>query len=506
MTEGRRQVVFFAGIAALLLYSFPYFEAIRSANELPRVYLTQAIVDEGTFAIDSGVRRWGATADVSPAGGHHYSNKAPGSSFLAIPGYLALKGVKAVVGGEPSLAEMTWVARVSTGVVPTLLFLRLFFQFLGRFVRDAGVRRLVVGAYALGTMAMTYSVLFIAHQLSAVCIATGYILATRVVDDESDARWMFLAGLAAGMAPLVDYQAAFAGIPIAVYVVIRMVRRRQGIIAPVAWASAGAAIPVALLLIYHWKAFGSPWTTGYAASETFAHFHQRGFLGLDQFRVEALLGSMIAPDNGLLVFSPMVLLAVAGWAIMLKNPETRGHGALTLAIVLLYVAFISSLIFWRGGWQMGPRYITAMLPFAFIPVAVFAGAAERSWLLRGIVVATALIGIAVYAISCAEFPHFPEKFKNPIYEVTFRLIRDGHAPYNAGWLLGLRGLASLLPYLAGLLAFAGWLSMPSRNRVRSAALGWGLAVLVIAGYSAFPGGGERADVAYERWVAGVMPK
>ena len=40
------------------------------------------------------MKRWGTTADVSPGpdGRHHYSNKAPGSSMLAIPGYLVLHG------------------------------------------------------------------------------------------------------------------------------------------------------------------------------------------------------------------------------------------------------------------------------------------------------------------------------------------------------------------------------------------------------------------------------
>src|SRR5690606_6933395 len=59
---------FAAALAFLYVYSFPYFAETRHANELPRAYLTRAMVDDGTFAIDSGVRRWGSTADVSPYG------------------------------------------------------------------------------------------------------------------------------------------------------------------------------------------------------------------------------------------------------------------------------------------------------------------------------------------------------------------------------------------------------------------------------------------------------
>ena len=41
-----------AAIVLLYLYNFPYFAGINSANELPRIYLTMAIVDRGALNID----------------------------------------------------------------------------------------------------------------------------------------------------------------------------------------------------------------------------------------------------------------------------------------------------------------------------------------------------------------------------------------------------------------------------------------------------------------------
>src|SRR5688500_9561709 len=105
-------------IAVAYLYIFPYFPKIRSANELPRVYLMQAIADDHTFAIDRGVARWGGTADVSPSHGHQYSNKAPGSSMLAAPAYLAVR----TVAGTPSLPVSMWIARTVAGIAPMLVF------------------------------------------------------------------------------------------------------------------------------------------------------------------------------------------------------------------------------------------------------------------------------------------------------------------------------------------------------------------------------------------------
>jgi len=326
-----------------------------------------------------------------------------------------------------------------------------------------------------------------------------------VLDDAWDPRWMLAAGLAAGAAPLIDYQAAFAGVPVAIWVIARLRRdpRRWQIVAA---AAVGAALPIALLLWYHAVAFGSPFRTGYAASTTFAHFHQKGLLGMDRLRAEAFWGSTFAADNGLFVFCPMLLAAIPGWWLLARRPAERGQAVVTLAVAVIYLLFVSSLNFWRGGWQMGPRYVTVMLPFWLPAVAAAATAAERRWWTRGIVVGLVAVGVVVYATSCALYPHFPDRFPNPLYEVTFRLLREGHVPWNLGWILGLRGLASLIPYALVVGGLWLWAALPERRAWRSALLGAALAAAILGAYSAFPRGGPGEDAAYRRWVAGAMPR
>jgi hypothetical protein len=492
-----------AGLLAFLyLYPFPYFEEMRSANELPRIYLTSAMVDEGRFAIDTGVRAHGTTVDVSPSGGHFYSNKAPGSSMLAVPVYVLLK---AVTGGEPSLAHKTWAFRIATGVLPTLLFLLLLWRFLVRFTGDGGGRPAALAGYAAGSMAMIYSVLFVSHQLSAVCIASAWMLSVWVVEDGRDVRLLAAAGFLAGAAPLVDYQAAFAGVPLAAYLIWKLggsAPRRLGALALVTISSLP---PIALLLFYHWRAFGHPLRTGYAASETFAHFHQRGFLGMDRLRWEAFIGSTVAPDNGLLFLCPMLLLALPGFVLLARrrDPWTL---AITASVAVIYLLFISSLSFWRGGWQVGPRYITVMLPFVLVPVAVTLAAADRATGWRGELawagaVALVAASILVYSLSAAVFPHFPETFENPVHELVLRLLAAGHVPYNAGWLVGLRGLASLVPYLAALAALLLLIAVPRPARWRAGLAGLVLAAGLLALYRAAPEGGRAAARSYARIVS-----
>ncbi len=500
-------LVGFAALVGLLyLYPFPYFEAMGSANELPRIYLTTAMVDEGTFAIDHGVADYRKQyrhepVDTSPSGGHHYSNKAPGSSMLAIPAYLLLKGVCALSGTEPSMAQKTWAFRVATGVVPTLLFLLLFWRFLARFAPEEKARRLALAGYAAGSMAFIYSILFISHQLSAVAIASAWIVAVWVVEGALGRRWLPVVGLLAGTAVLCDYQAAFAGVPVAVYLVWKLVGKPPRRWLDVGLAALGAVPPIALLLVYHAHAFGSPWKTGYAASEAFAHFHQKGFLGMDRLRGEAFIGSTVAPDNGLFFLCPMLLLVVPGLVLLFRRGD-RWTAGVCGAVVVIYLLFISSLSFWRGGWQVGPRYITVMLPFAMVPVAVAIQAAHdaapaRWWWWAG-AVALVAFSIAVYALSAATFPHYPETFKNPFHELVLRLIAEGRSPWNAGWLVGLRGIASLIPYLFAVAGLVLLIAIPRRDRLLPGAVGLAAAILLVALTSLAPHGGVPAARSYQR--------
>ncbi len=477
-------------IVAAYLYVFPYYPGIHSANELPRVYLVRAIADDHTFAIDRGVQAWGATADVSPYQGHQYSNKAPGSSLLVAPFYAAVSAF-----GDPGLAGTMWLCRVIGGVIPMALFLVLLSRFLARFSSSEEVRRLVLVAYALGSMAMTYSLLYYSHQLAAICIASAWIFAMDVLDRRRGAWLMAAVGALAGAAPLVDYQAAFAGVPLAVYVVWRMWRwPRRELVRALAIAAAAAAIPISILLWYHAVCFGSPWRTGYDASETFAQFHRHGFLGITTLRAKAFWGSLFAADNGLFALSPWWLLALPGGVVLWRRGE-RALVATCAAIAIVFVLFVSSINFWRGGWGVGPRYITAMLPF-LLPLVVAACDALRTRpLVLGAAAGLVAAGIAIYVLSAATMPYWPDSLRDPLYEVTFRLFGDRAFAPNVASACGISGLAGILPFLAAAFGVAGW-AIARACGWRGLAIACAVAIAILAAFALVPHGGPEAERAY----------
>jgi hypothetical protein len=495
-----RQLGWLVAIAVAYLYVFPYFPRIQSANELPRVYLVKAMADDHTFAIDRGVARWGGTADVSPYKGHQYSNKAPGSSLVVVPFYVAVRAAF----GEPSLAATLWLCRFIAGVIPALWFLWLLWGFLERYAPDPAIRRLVLVAYGLGSMAMTYALLYYSHQLSTVCIAAAWIYALDVIDRRRGLRAMVAVGLLAGAAPLVDYQAAFAGVPLLVYLVVRMWGRRE-LLPALGIAAACAAIPIVILLAYHAACFGSPFRTGYDTSETFAHFHKQGFLGMRSLRWVAFRGSLWMPDNGLLVLSPWVLLAIPGGVVLWRRGD-RGLVITIAAIALIYILFITSITFWRGGWGVGPRYITVMLPFLLPLVA----AALQAWCERPLVVGavsgTIVSSVVIYCLAQVTFPYWPDSLKNPFVETTLRLLADNAVAPNVGSALGITGIVGTLPYLAtvgGLLGLALWRAGGWRTTV--VACGVGCAIL--AGFLLIaPRTGPHAERAYVNTVYPAVTK
>ncbi len=484
-------------IAAAYLYLYPHFPEIHSANELPRVYLVQAMADDGTFAIDRHVDPRHPLADVSPANGHQYSNKAPGSSMLVVPVYWLVS----TVAGPPSLGVTMWLCRVISGVLPAVLFLALLARFLARFAPDPRVRRVVLVAYAFGSMAMTYSLLFIAHQLSAVCVMSAWILALDAAAAARRARAFFAAGLLAAAGPLVDYQAAFALVPLGLHILAVLRRHPRGELArAVGLLAVGAAIPIALLLAYHTACFGSPLRTGYDASQTFAMYHQQGFLGITKLRAEAFWGTTVGPHFGLFTLSPWLVLVVPGLVALWRRGE-RGVAITCGAILVLYLLFVASINFWRGGWSVGPRYIVVALPFLLPPIAAQLEAWRSRRVLVSISVGLVLVGVAIFTLASATFPYWPESFANPFHEVTLRLLGDGLVAPNLGTWLGVPALVSLAPLpliIGALLGPAVRALVTWRGLVLAAVLAFG----VLVAYRALPGT-RKPDEPYGRIVPAI---
>ena len=162
-----------AAIALLYCYAFPYFHSIHSANELPRIYQAMAIVDRHALDIGPEMRARHGTPDTATYRGKLYPNKAPGMSFLAVPAYAVYRWTH---DGPPprELRPLFFWLRLTASTIPSLLFLLLLARLLRAFSSARQARWLTLLGFGLGTMALVYGTVLVAHQLSAALIGSAF--------------------------------------------------------------------------------------------------------------------------------------------------------------------------------------------------------------------------------------------------------------------------------------------------------------------------------------------
>ena len=471
--------------AVIYLYAFPYFDRLRNANEMPRVLMTKAMVDHGVFYLDrvQGELVNHTDTSVSPIG-HIYPNKPPGPSLLAIPVYAVCK-----LFGWKSLRAVTWAFRVTVVTLPSLLFLPIFYRFSRRFSTDERSRRVTLVAYALGSQALPYALLFMSHALTAVFAGSAFVTAVAVVRGGTRRpRWAaWWTGFACAMAVAMDYQSALPSLVIGCYVLIRSRRRVQS-----TFLMALGALPMAgFLAMYHKVAYGGVFKTGYAYAVDTAL--KNGFMGLVGPSWTSFVNTMLLPSNGLLVLAPWVLLAIVGAVMVAVNRELRvrcGAEALVCAVILVAdVLMLSSLVPYmsRNGWSVGPRYMTVVMPFVAWLAVVGIQAAMKYFVSRVLAFALVLESAVVFVLGGTTFPHWPEKLLNPIYDLVLPLLWRGYAVHSLGTAVGLRGIVAILPLYLFTFVVVLWLfGLLQKRALPTVALVCGLAAILVLGHRVFP--------------------
>ncbi len=116
-----------------------------------------------------------------------------------------------------------------------------------------------------------------------------------------------------------------------------------------------AAIPAAAVAVYNTTFFGAPWRFGPAGVTG------RFFSALP----ESAAGLLLSPARGLLVFTPIALVAAWGLVTQGRRPLARG----LMMAVAVHFAFVACWNEWHGGESFGPRLLTDLLPalFFFLP-------------------------------------------------------------------------------------------------------------------------------------------
>ena len=426
-------------LALAVFCTYAYFIGPPAWNQNSRLALTRALVEHGSTIIDP---YHATTGDKSRRDGHFYSDKAPGTSLLALPAYALFYGATTLFGGElPEVrvvpldpaAELAgqqpdpearrpgdrlaynqghrtalYLCRLlSTSLLALAGLAALYLLARRQLARAPAVALTLV--YGLATPAFVYSTALYGHQPCAdllLLALAGIILSART----GERRAGLVVGLCLGLAVACEYPAA---VPAALLTGFALLRRGPRF---AAWVVLGGLPGAAVLAVYHHAAFGHPLKTGYdfVYLAEFAEGMRVNY-GIHRPDPQVLLELLFGRFRGLFYLAPVLLLAA--WGLLAQALEgapedmskqtwpTRQVAWLTCSVVGFYLALNSGYYMWDGGAALGPRHCVPMLPFLALGLVPALRLVPGAVLVLGAVSAAQMLAAAMMLPACTTVEH-----------------------------------------------------------------------------------------------------
>ena len=440
--------------AALLFVSlfvpFAYFNHSDGWNQGARLAELHAIVLQRTLTID---KYHEVTGDKALIGGHYYSEKAPAIVVMALPAFAATAVAQRMAGIDPDVPEAwrvsNWTATAgSVGFLAALGGVAFYSLVRDRMSSFAAL----VATYALflGSIGWPYATALFAHGATIGLLA----IALWAVFSRESARRDYIAGLAAGFAVAAEYPAAIPCAVIAFYLAYPSPAR--------AWRYSLALIPAALLILgNNYLINGSPFSVGYGSNPAFPEINASNAFGFNLPDPEALVHLVWGEYRGLFFWSPALLMAVPGLAVLFRE-DWRTASMITIVFALMLLQ-VGSFYSWFGGNAVGPRYLAPALPF----VGLAAAHGIRRFPTVGALFTGASVAIMTMVSAIAIDP--PQDVLTPLQSFYLVRWRTDRFAENLGTVLGLSPVASLVTLTVIVIAGAAGVWLTSRERSKAAA-------------------------------------
>jgi hypothetical protein len=297
---------------------------------------------------------------------------------------LLVSNGRPIGGGEDLAAALAGKAAASalSAAAATLLF-----KAMGRANGESEARG-AAALVALGTGLWAASQALGPQPIAALAIAAAVLLLLKGGDEPA---WAGRAGLPLGLAVA-------------------------------AWpASAGLVAALGLGVAVRWPR-RIPWLVSWGLPGIAARFAAQPFLpatfatgleGLGEGLGQGHLGLLVSPAKGLLVFTPLAIVAVVGWVRAWRWGE-RWLVATLAGAVLAHLALVGASSEWHGGSGWGPTALTAAVPPLFLLLPEGLAALPRvGAFLATISVAVQLLGAFAYDQRWERLYQHPAKPGHP---------------------------------------------------------------------------------------------
>jgi hypothetical protein len=320
-----------------------------SGDTFPARYLPLSLLRELDFDLDEFPFLYEPQIPyfLQSINGRSISVYPPWAAVLALPVYLL-----PVLGGLTPQSHLLPDLEKMSATVITALSVVILFQTLRR-LTHGNIAWVISVVYAMGTSSLsTSSQALWQHGPSQLFLSlTLYAL----VRQHEGLRYAVYAGCTLAMAVICRPVNILIALPIMLYMFQK--HRHQCI------AFVLATLPPFLMFaVYNTEYFGSPLTTGFAASAV-SHFSLLGALPyiFTTPLLDGLAGMLVSPGRGLLIYSPIFVVACVGMVMVWKE---SGHLLLKYLSVTPFLSLIVTAKWgnWWGGHSYGPRLLADITP------------------------------------------------------------------------------------------------------------------------------------------------
>ena len=357
------------GVAATLFYALTSAGWIAHVDVIQSQAVAQAIADHH--------RLWFTSFPTSPihliwpgdavrgVGGHLYGKHAVGYILLMVP-----------ITEAQHLNLVGWrVADFCIGMINPAAIgatVAIVYRMMVALSKDRRISLVGASIVAVSTLLWPYA--HVPYDAGPTTLGVTVALAA-LFSLRSGIRWQLtlLAGLGLGLAVLVRNDSLLFVAIDAVWLAVILWRRtiRTIVIQSLAFFApiAGA---LAVTAWYNLARFGSVTQSGYIHD---ASLQRQNPVSLN------LLGLLISPGKGVLIFCPVLLVAALGLPWLFRRSFELGL-VIVVTVLLALVAY-ASLRNWSLAFSWGPRYLIPFIPMAMLPlIGLLMTWRERSLLVR----------------------------------------------------------------------------------------------------------------------------
>lgn len=314
--------------------------------------------------------------------GRLISSYPVGAVLTALPFYL----VPVLLGISHQSSWIPLLEKLSAASIA--VFSVLFLYLMLRHLATAKNSLIVTSIYALCTSTFSISSQALwQHGPSQFLLTVGLYFLIRGLHEERFISW---SGFPLSAAVICRPTDVLMVLPILIYL---LCHRRKFILLWIIYALP----PVIFVITYNYRYFGSVFESGYG----FQVLHPSSSYWSTPF-LYGLLGVLISPSKGLILYSPVLLFAFWGMAYVWKincEPLIKYLSLGPLLVLILY----SKWHFWWGGETYGPRLVADITPILCLYIYVIFKIIDQSYIHKLIFIIMIMMSFLIHTIGAFGF-------------------------------------------------------------------------------------------------------